>query len=90
MEYESIVAFLRAESPPDPGPGRKRPKSELAHLALIDALEARAAKIDTELAVSLQLIQRILSTDDHSNLADCACEKEIATEEFAHRAGRTT
>jgi len=60
VEYESIVAFLRAESPPDPGPGKKRPKSELAHLALIDALEARAAKVDTELAVSLQPIQCIL------------------------------
>lgn len=60
VEYESIVAFLRAESPPDPGPGKKRPKSELAHVALIDALEARTAKIDTELAVSLQPIQRIL------------------------------
>ena len=58
MEYESIVAFLRAESPPDPGPGKKRPKSELAHLALIDALEARTAKIDTELAVSFRSIQR--------------------------------
>jgi hypothetical protein len=58
VEYESIVAFLRAESPPDPGPGKKRPKGELAHLALIDALEARTAKIDAELAVSLQLIQR--------------------------------
>lgn len=60
VEYESIVAFLRAESPPDPGPGKKRPKSELAHLALIDALEARAAKVDTELAVSLQSIQCIV------------------------------
>jgi hypothetical protein len=59
VEYESIVAYLRAESPPDPGPGKKRPKSELAHLALIDALEARTVKIDTELAVSLQPIQRI-------------------------------
>ena len=59
VEYESIVAFLRAESPPDPGPGKKRPKSELAHLALIDALEARAAKVDAELAVSLQPIQCI-------------------------------
>jgi hypothetical protein len=52
VEYDSIVAFLRAESPPDPGPGRKRPKGELAHLSLIDALEARTAKIDTELSVS--------------------------------------
>ena len=52
VEFESIVAFLRAESPPDPGPGKKRPKNELAHLALIDALEARTAKIDAELAVS--------------------------------------
>ena len=60
VEYESIVAFLRAESPPDPGPGKKRPKSELAHLALIDALEARTTKIDAELAVSLRPIQRIL------------------------------
>lgn len=59
VEYESIVAFLRAESPPDPGPGRKRPKSELAHLSLIDALEARTAKIDTELAVSSQPIHLI-------------------------------
>lgn len=58
VEYDSIVAYLRAESPPDPGPGKRRPKSELAHLTLIDALEARTAKIDTELAVSLQLIQR--------------------------------
>jgi hypothetical protein len=57
VEYESFVAFLRAESPPDPGPGKKRPKGELAHLALIDALEARMAKIDAELAVSLQPIQ---------------------------------
>ena len=53
VEYESIVAFLRTESPPDPGHGKKRSKSELAHLALIDALEARTVKIDTELAVSL-------------------------------------
>ena len=60
MEYESTVAFLRAESPPDPAPGKKRPKSELAHLGLIDALEARTTKIDTELAVSLRPIQRLL------------------------------
>jgi len=60
VEYESTVAFLRAESPPDPGPGKKRPKGELAHLGLIDALEARTAKIDTELAVSLHPIQRLL------------------------------
>lgn len=60
VEYESIVAFLRAEAPPDPGPGKRRPKGELAHLALIDALEARTAKIDTELAVSLRPIQHIL------------------------------
>lgn len=59
MEYESIVAFLRAESPPDPISGKKRPKGELAHLGLIDALEARTAKIDTELAVSFQPIQGI-------------------------------
>lgn len=58
MEYESTVACLRAESPPDLGPGKKRPKTELAHLGLIDALEARSAKIDTELAVSRQPIQR--------------------------------
>ena len=59
MEYESIVAFLRAESPPDPGSGKKRPKGELAHVALIDALEARTAKIDAESAVGLQPIQHI-------------------------------
>ena len=60
VEYESTVAVLRAESPPDPAPGKKRPKGELAHLGLIDALEARTAKIDTELAVSLHPIQRFL------------------------------
>ena len=60
VEYESTVAVLRAESPPDPGPGKKRPKSELGHLGLIDALEARTAKIDTELAVNLHPIQRFL------------------------------
>ena len=87
VEYESIVAFLRAESPPDPGPGKKRPKSELAHLALIDALEVRSAKIDAELAVSLWSIQRLHCVECHSNLADCTCEKEIRAKKFAHCPG---
>ena len=86
VEYESTVAFLRAESPADPGPGKKRPKSELAHLALIDALEARSAKIDAELAVSVQSIQNVLILlKVIQNLADYTCKEEITAEEFAYR-----
>ncbi|PPQ67172.1 hypothetical protein CVT25_005773 [Psilocybe cyanescens] len=49
-EYISIIEGLKTDGPPEPKKGRKRTKLELAHFALIAALEARIEAIDVELA----------------------------------------
>ena len=51
-EYLATIENLKANTPPEPKKSKKRSKLELAHISLIEALEARIEAIDVELAVS--------------------------------------
>jgi hypothetical protein len=48
----AVIEHLKATAPPEPRKGQKRSKPEIAHLALIRALEDRIDAIDVELVVS--------------------------------------
>ncbi|KZT30830.1 hypothetical protein NEOLEDRAFT_1174197 [Neolentinus lepideus HHB14362 ss-1] len=49
-EYVGVIEKLKAEGPSEPKEGEKRTKLELAHLALVKALETRLEVIDAEIA----------------------------------------
>ncbi|TFK56661.1 hypothetical protein OE88DRAFT_1803335 [Heliocybe sulcata] len=49
-EYVGVIEKLKAEGPSEPKEGEKKSKLELAHLALVKALEARLEVIDAEIA----------------------------------------
>ncbi|PPQ71464.1 hypothetical protein CVT26_011243 [Gymnopilus dilepis] len=49
-EYLATIENLKANTPPEPKKSKKRSKLELAHISLIEALEARIEAIDVELA----------------------------------------
>ena len=54
-EFMTVLQKVKDAAPSEPKFGEKRSKLELAHLALIKALEHRVELIDHELAVSIIL-----------------------------------
>lgn len=55
-DYLQAIGDLKDRAPPEPqDKNDRRPKIEVAHLALLHALQGRLETIDAELAVSLVL-----------------------------------